>query len=298
MDEKKQEDTGVTTDTTPETMTGDLSGTAMNSVSESTTDSSSAPTMEASATNSSDETVTSKTGLGAFNVRAYVLAVAAILLICAGLLFVLEKEGRISTGLFSSVIDKMEASAPAARVNGVVITGAEFSSSLEQLTDLSATQGANIADANVLAQLRTQAIETLINAELLRQAAIAEGITVTPEEIEGRFNEIRDGIGGAEVLATRMAEFGVTEESLRKDIENEFLIQELFGMKVDSSSIQVSETDVATFYDNAGGAAAGLPPLEEVRDEIVGQLKFEQEQTLINAYIQELRNEGEVEILI
>ena len=222
MDEKKQEDTGVTTDTTPETMTGDLSGTAMNSVSESTTDSSSAPTMEASATNSSDETVTSKTGLGAFNVRAYVLAVAAILLICAGLLFVLEKEGRISTGLFSSVIDKMEASAPAARVNGVVITGAEFSSSLEQLTDLSATQGANIADANVLAQLRTQAIETLINAELLRQAAIAEGITVTPEEIEGRFNEIRDGIGGAEVLATRMAEFGVTEESLRKDIENEF----------------------------------------------------------------------------
>ncbi len=293
MDEKKQEDTGVTTDTTPNTMTGDVNGTALTDVPQSTTEMSSTLTTEPS-----EEMVMTKSSSNTFNVRAYVLAVGAILLICAGLLFILEKEGRISTGLFSSVIDKMEASAPAARVNGVVITGAEFSSSLEQLTDLTATQGANIADAEVVAQLRTQAIETLVNAELLRQAAVAEGITTTPEQIESRFNEIRDGIGGAEVLAEKMAEFGVTEVSLRKDIENEFLIQSLFDLKIDSDSIEVSETDISTFYDNAGGVAAGLPPLEEVRDEIVGQLKFEQEQTLINAYIQELRDGGEVEILI
>lgn len=274
MDEKMQEETGVIIDTTP------------------------TPTTDTPAIEVAEETVMGKTSANTFNVRAYVLAVAAILLICAGLLFILEKEGRISTGLFSTVIDKMEASAPAARVNGVVISGAEFSSSLEQLTDLSATQGANIADAEVISQLRTQAIETLVNAELLRQAAVAEGITTTPEDIEGRFNEIRDGIGGAEVLAERMAEFGVTEESLRKDIENEFLIQALFDLRIDSDSIQVSETEISTFYDNAGGTAAGLPPLEEVREQIVAQIKFEQEQILINAFIQELRNESEVEVLI
>ncbi len=293
MDEKKQEETGVTTDTTPVTMTGDAEGTALNEVPTSTTDMSSTPSVTVA-----DEMVMTKTSSHTFNIRAYVLAVAAILLICAGLLFILEKEGRISTGLFSAVIDKMEASAPAARVNGVVISGAEFSSSLQQLTDLSATQGANVTDTEVLAQLRTQAIETLVNAELLRQAAVAEGISATPEDIEGRFNEIKEGIGGEEVLKERMAEFGVTEESLRKDIENEFLIQALFDLRIDSDSIQVSETEISTFYDNAGGTAAGLPPLEEVREQIVAQIKFEQEQTLINAFIEELRNEGEVEILI
>lgn len=294
MDEKKPEETGVTTDTTSETIT------------ETTQDTSSTQSGEMSVTQevsnettvTHDEMVHSGTAHSAFNVKAYVIAVVVILVISAGLMFILEKEGRISTGLFSGVITKMEASAPAAKVNGTVITGAEFTSSLDQLTDLSATQGANVTDAAVIAQLRTQAIETLVNAELLRQAALAEGIATTPEDIENRFNEIRDGLGGAEVLASRMAEFGVTEESLRKDIENEFLIQALFDVKIDSDSIQVSETEVSEFYTRAGGAEAGLPPLEEVREQIVAQVKFEQEQTLINEYLTTLRDEAEVEILI
>lgn len=294
MDEKKPEETGVTTDTTPETMT------------ETTQDTSSTQTGEMTTTNdvssetvvTHDEMVQSATAQSSFNFKAYAIAVAVILVISAGLMFILEKEGRISTGLFSSIITKMEASAPAAKVNGTVISGAEFTSSLDQLTDLSATQGANVTDAAVIAQLRTQAIETLVNAELLRQAALAEGITTTPEDIENRFNEIRDGIGGAEELAARMAEFGVTEESLRKDIENEFLIQSLFDVKIDSDSIEVSETEVSEFYTRAGGAEAGLPPLEEVREQIVAQIKFEQEQTLINEYLTTLRDEAEVEILI
>lgn len=295
MDEKKLEETGVTTDTTPETITG---STEVPQSTQVPGEMSASSEMSSDTTVAAEEMVSTGTTNSVFNIKAYAIAVAVILVICAGLMFILEKEGRISTGLFSGVISKMEASAPAARVNGTVISGAEFASSLEQLTDLSATQGANVTDAAVVAQLRTQAIETLVNAELLRQAAVAEGITTTPEDIENRFVEIRDGIGGAEVLASRMAEFGVTEESLRKDIENEFLIQALFDVKIDSDSIEISETEVADFYTNAGGAEAGLPPLEEVREQIVAQIKFEQEQALINSYLQTLRDAAEVEILI
>ena len=295
MDDKKPEETGVTTDTTPEMTTVPATDTEVGEMTASETMSSSP---EAGATEAGSEEVGKASGHGPFNIKAYALAVVGILVICAGLLFLLEKEGRISTGLFSSVISKMEASAPAARVNGTVISGAEFSSSLEQLTDLSATQGANVADAEVMAQLRTQAIETLVNAELLRQAALAEGITAAPADIEARFTEISDGLGGAEALAARMAEFNVTEESLRKDIQNEILIQALFDMKIDSDSIEVSETQISEVYERAGGTAAGLPPLAEVRDQIVSQVTFEQEQVLINEYLQTLRNDAEVEILI
>lgn len=295
MDEKKQEETGVTTSTTPETMSAGTEG--LNST-QTTGGISNGLEVDDNTVVTSDEIVATGSSLSAFNFKVYAIAVAAILVISAGLMFILEKEGRISTGLFSGIISKMEASAPAAKVNGTVISVADFTSSLNQLTDLSVTQGEDVTDAAVIAQLRTQAIETLVNAELLRQAAVEEGITTTPEDIENRFIEIRDGIGGAEVLAERMAEFGVTEASLRKDIENEFLIQALFDTKIDRDSIEVSETDILVFYTRAGGEEAGLPPLEEVREQIVTQIRFEKEQALINDYLTTLRDAAEVEILI
>jgi hypothetical protein len=233
-----------------------------------------------------------------FNIKAYVGAVAVILLISVGLMFVLEKEGRISTGLFSGLISKMEARSPAVRVNDVKISKSEFNSSVKQLTEMAVAQGADASDPAVAAQFKTQAIETLVNAELLRQAAVSEGMTATPEQIETRFNEIRDGIGGAEQLAAKMAEFGVTEVSLRRDIENEFLIQGLFDVKIATSTIEVSETEIAAFYEKAGGVAAGLPPIAEVREQVDAQVRFEKEQVLINAYLQTLKADAEVEILI
>ncbi len=305
MDDKKQDETTpVSTDTasndtqsvidSAEAVVTDATDSVVEAV---------APVVDgvAAAASNATETVVSAVEEGsnkAFNIRAYVGAVAVILVICAGLMFVLEKEGRISTGLFSGVISKMEANSPAARVNDVEISKSEFNSSVQQLTEMAVAQGADAADPAAAAQFKTQAIETLVNAELLRQAAVGEGMTATPEQIETRFNEIRDGIGGAEQLAARMAEFGVTEASLRRDIENEFLIQGLFDSKIDSDAIEISEAEVAAFYEKAGGTAAGLPPLAEVRDQVEAQVRFEKEQVLIGEYLEVLKKDAEVEILI
>ncbi len=248
-------------------------------------------------TDSVEKTRTHGSGM-AFNFRAYVGMVAVILVIGTGLLFLLEKEGRINTGLFSGVIGKMEAGQSAATVNGVKISKEEFDSSLKQLSEMSTAEGIDVTQPDVVAGLRSQAIETLINGELLRQTAIDQGVTVSPDEIEKRFTEIKDGIGGAETLAAKMAEFGVTEESLRRDIENEFLIQGLFDKAIDSDGIDVTEEEIGTLYAEAGGEGAGLPPLSEVREQIVAQIRFDKEQVLINSYIQGLRTASEVEIHI
>jgi hypothetical protein len=300
MDEKKQEDnTGVATDAAPETITG---------AAEVVTDAAVDPVTEVAASEAvaepmptSEETpVAEVTTVAptAFNYKMYVGAVLGIIVICGGLLFVLEKEGRISTGLFAGVIAKIDASTPAAKVNGTVISKTEFESSLEQLNEMSASQGADLADATVVSELRTQAIDTLVNAELLRQAALAAGMTATSEQIEGRLTEIRDGLGGEEALAARMAEFGVTEESLRRDIENEFLIQALFDAKVNTDNIEVTDAEITELYNQAGGTEGGLPPLAEVREQIVAQIRFNKEQVLVTEYIDTLRSEAEIEVLI
>lgn len=233
-----------------------------------------------------------------FNIKAYAAAVAGILVIGTGLLFVLEKEGRVSTGLFSGMISQMEANEPVAKVNDVVIPQSEFDSSLQQLIQMASQQGADVTDPAAVEQFRTQAIETLVNAELLRQAALAEGMTATSEAIEARFAEISEGVGGPDLLAERMAEFGVTEAGLRRDIENEILIQGLFDAKVTTDSPEVTDEQIAAFYEQAGGTTSDLPPLSEISDQIEAQIKFDQEQLVIGEYVETLRSEAEVEILI
>ncbi len=233
-----------------------------------------------------------------FNIKAYLGVVLAILIIGAGLIFVLEKDGRISTGLFSGIINNMESSKPVATVNDSPILKKDFDSSVSQLLDIQATQGADVSDPLVVEQIEAQAIETLVNAELLRQAAIDEGIEVSQEQIDTRFNEISEGLGGADALAARMAEFNVTEESLRRDIENEFLIQGLFEVKIPSDNINVTEEEIAALYEQVGGSEAGLPPLEEVSAQIEQQITLTKEQEIITEYIGTLREEAEVEILL
>lgn len=229
------------------------------------------------------------------NWRVYAGSVLAILVVSVGLIFVLEKEGRISTGLFTGVISKMEARKPAALVNDVKIPQSEFNSSLKQLTEMAAKQGTDTSDQTAL---RDQAINTLVNGELLRQAALAAGMIASAEAIEKRYNEIRDGIGGADQLAQRLVEFGVTEESLRRDIENEILIQGLFDAKVGIKDIVVSDEEINSLYEKIASSAEGVPALKEVRTQVEAQIRQEKEQQLINAYIEGLRTAAKVEILI
>lgn len=232
-----------------------------------------------------------------FNLKAYIGGVVAILLIFAGLIFALEKEGRISTGIFTDIISKIEKNQPVAKVNDVAITKGDYQSSYEQLSSMTAAQGADIADAAVMDSLKTQTIDTLVNAELLRQAAVTESLVVDPTAIDNRYNEIRDSLGGQEVLASRMEQFGVTETALRRDIENEILIQQLFDLKI-FNSIEVTDEEVQTLYDQAVANGNQLPPLEEIKEAAIVDIRNSKADPLINDYIQSLRNEANIEILI
>ncbi|MEZ4195348.1 MAG: SurA N-terminal domain-containing protein [Candidatus Paceibacterota bacterium] len=230
--------------------------------------------------------------------NVYIWTVLAILVIGLGLVFVLEKDGRISTGIFSGVTENMKAKSPVATVNGEEIAYKEYDSSLKQLLQIATTQGVDTTDPEVVAQYKAQAIDTLINGEVLRQQAIEAGMKVTDEDVEVRFAQIRDGIGGQEALEAKMAEFGIDEETLRADIQNEILIQALFDSVIDIESVTVSDEEVEAYYDRLGGEAAGLPALAEVEAQIEEQIKLDKQQEQVGTYLEEIKVDADIEILI
>lgn len=229
----------------------------------------------------------------------YLLAFAVVALIGVGLWFMLERDGRVNTTVFSGITNFLKQGQAAAVVNGTEISVLDFESTLRQLSANTAQQGLDPADATVAADLRTQAIESLVNTELLRQAALAAEIEVSDADVESRYQQIVESIGGQEALMARMEELGVSEAMLRRDIRNDILIQAHIDDAVDVSSATVSDDEIKNFYDQvAGGNPDAVPPLEEVRGQIEENLLFQKQQEIVGQYVDGLRAEATIEVAI
>ena len=184
-----------------------------------------------------------------------------------------------------------------ALVGGEELTRAEFNRIRQQVLQQAQQQGMNLNDPETMAQVDAQATDTLVNTELIRQAAIAAGTTASEEAIDSRFAEIVAQVGGQEALEDSLAQLGLTEESLRADVEQELIIDSYLEANVDTDDIAVTDQEVDEFYDEAGGAEAGLPPLDEVRMQIEQQLLAQKQNELIGELIEVLRDGADIELL-
>jgi parvulin-like peptidyl-prolyl isomerase len=231
----------------------------------------------------------SKTGM---YIAAIVIVVATLLIV----LFMLEKEGRSSTGVFDSFFSSQESNATVAVVNGEEVTGKELNTSIQQFNQAALAQGVDTTNPDVVADIRNQALEVLVNTTLLKQAAQEQGIEVSDEATTERLETIESEIGGAEVLQSRIDELGLTRAELREDIQEEILIQTLLDGIFSEADVSVTDEEIQEVYDAAGGVEAGLPPLEEVREQIEAQVRGTKEQAVIDEYLGELKAEADIEI--
>ena len=185
-----------------------------------------------------------------------------------------------------------------AKVDGEEIMGSQLNSQ----TDLMMRQfGFTMTDidAETLQQIRSQAIESLINTKLITKSAKAAGMEVTAEEVQAEFDKIVDSVGGQEATDVRLEQMGLTTEEFKQTLISDILIQKYLDAEIDEGEIVISDAETQAFYDQiAETGAADLPPYEEVQAQIVEQLKFQKQQSSLVTLVEELREEAEVEILL
>ncbi len=133
-----------------------------------------------------------------------------------------------------------------ARVEGVDITRA----AVEQETqNLMLQFGGKISPDQadrMLPMLQRQALENLINRQLLQQAAAQAGVEVTPEAVDERIAKISEQFTSPEVLKERLTAAGVSEESFRRQITEALKIEKLLEER--SPVPGVTEVEIEEFY--------------------------------------------------
>ena len=230
------------------------------------------------------------------SLKLIIVSVLVVVLALAGILYALEKDGRVNSNVFSGIIDSQQTQTGVAVVNGETITESELAVASTQLAQAAAAQGADPADPTIQATIRSQALDLMIGTALLTQTAEAQGVTVPDEEVAERLAAIEADAGGAELLATRMQEFGITMESLESDVRSELVISQLLDSIVTDEDTVVTEAEIVAAYEEAGGSGVELPPLEEVRTQIETQLQQVKGQSVIEAYVEQLRANADIEI--
>lgn len=231
--------------------------------------------------------------------RKYTIAAVILVLITLlAVVFLMEQQGRLNTGIFDKAQATLSKNKAVALVNDGKISRYDLDVSMSQIATGAAAQGADVESAEVKSEIQTQALDMLVNTELLKQEAATRGIEISKDDVDARLETLKTDVGGAEVLEQRMKEFNIDEKTLLRDIKNELTIQKLLEEVFVEKSVVVTEEEILAFYEQAGGAEAGLPALEEVRTQIETQLKTSKEQEVVTAYLEELRSKATIEVLI
>lgn len=183
-----------------------------------------------------------------------------------------------------------------ATVNGVDIIGADLSTSMNQIAATAQLQGIDTTDPNIQSEIQAQAVEMLINTQLLEEEAADRGVDITDADVAARIEALVQEIGSQEALEERMEALGIDDETLRRDVKSELMIQALLDDVFAVEVIEVTEEEVQEFYEVTTGGSEGAPSLEDVRAQIEAQIRASKEQVVIDEFITELRTDAEIEI--
>ena len=226
---------------------------------------------------------------------AYLVAIIALVAIAAGVVYLMEKDGRLSTGIFVPA-DGISPNSTVATINGTKIKGAELSTSINQISTNASLQGIDITDEEVQTNIKQQAIEMLINTELLRQEAGKREIVITDEDVTTRIDALVTEVGSQELLDERMASLGIDNDTLRKDVRSELLIQRLLDQVFGDSNITITESEIESVYENAKASDPTVPALSEVKGQIETSLRSNKEQQILDSLLTDLRAAATIEM--
>lgn len=231
---------------------------------------------------------------GSNNALLIVLGLIAVALIAAaGYYFTKDKSGTDADQQQNTQDEVV-----VAKVNGVELYQDDYQRNIDQMASAYAAQGLDTNEAETAALISEQALNALVNRQVVLQAAAAANVSVSDEEIETEYQNVMTSLGGAEAMTTALEQAGLNETSLRENLENELRIQKYLEGEANLSALTVTDAEVTAYYETAKAENAEVPALEEVSELIKQQLLIEKQQAAINTVLERLRAEAEIEVLI
>ncbi|WP_414851575.1 SurA N-terminal domain-containing protein [Brevibacillus sp. IT-7CA2] len=129
----------------------------------------------------------------------------------------------------------------------------------------------------------------LITKEVYKQEAIAQGITVSDQELDAKINPIKDKMG-PEKFQEYLTEEEITEDALRERSRLIMLRDKMF-----EKAYPITEAQIKEYYEKNKEKLDGT--LEEVRPKVTEKVKDKNKRSNMSTWIKELKKKHNVQIL-
>ena len=183
-----------------------------------------------------------------------------------------------------------------ATVDGTAITRAELTAEESQLA---AQNGASATSTAMQAQFQSVALDALIGKTLLMQGAQKVGITASSTEVDAQLAAMKANFSSPDDYQKALVAQGLTEDGLRTEISQNLVITSYLDQQLKLSATTATDAEIKAAYDQATkGTGTSTPPLSTVRDQVSQMVIQQKQQSIVDAYVTQLRSAADVKILI
>jgi len=137
-------------------------------------------------------------------------------------------------------------------------------------------------------------LDQLINEKLLVQEAKRKGFTVIGEEVDEAIDKLKLQLQAGQTLDEVLEAQGLSITEFRGLVEEDVLKQKLIDEMIVSSVI-ISEDNLKDYFDKI---KTDDMEFDDVKDQIEDVLRSEKQSTLLEVYLDELREQADIELLM
>lgn len=134
-----------------------------------------------------------------------------------------------------------------ARVNSEVITRAEFDAILEMAKSQNPTVFEGSEDSTLVIEYKRSLLDTLIENELVRQAAEQEGVEIAEADIDAQVDATITDFPDEDTFNEALASANMTMDDLRDNVRDQLLYESLYD-KV-APEVDVTDDRIAAYYE-------------------------------------------------
>jgi len=191
-------------------------------------------------------------------------------------------------------------------VNGEEISGESFSENYESQYQQLTMQAQMTGEEPDQEELKSQALDMMINSELLVAKAEDEGFSASEDDIDEYLDSMAEenGLESADALQEEFEAQGLSEDRVREDIQKEVLIEQV----IDTIDIpEPSDDELQEIYDMQveqleamneqveEDQAQEVPSFEELEPELEEQAVAQKENEAVTELLEDLREDADIE---
>ncbi|MDN5894818.1 MAG: SurA N-terminal domain-containing protein [Nocardioides sp.] len=193
-----------------------------------------------------------------------------------------------------------------AEVNGEEVTKEEFVATYEPQFQQAAMQAQMSGQKPDEDALKKQAVDSLVDTELLRQEADDRGISATEKDVDNTLTGLakQNKMASAEEFLAALKKQGTSEDLVRSQVETRVVVEQL--VEDEAGSVKPTEGELRKIYDDAvrqqkkagkqGGQQQPIPPFAKVKSQLVQQATSDKQGKAAQALVKDLRKDAEINV--